>query len=114
MLRHERASYERVAAVSKYQWLLFLHIVSVLFLVGGAATSTALGIASTNIQATHRQGTFPNTAALWSCVSHPDPNGPADFTPIEVGEVWENPVSGERATILELARKTGMAAASWK
>ena len=35
-------------------------------------------------------------------VSHPDPNGLADFTPIEVGEVWENPVSGERATILEL------------
>ncbi len=33
--------------MSKYQWLLFLHIVSVLFLVGGAATSTALGIAST-------------------------------------------------------------------
>ena len=36
-------------------------------------------------------------------VSHPDPNGLPDFTPIEVGEVWENPVSGERATILELA-----------
>jgi hypothetical protein len=35
-------------------------------------------------------------------MSHPDPNGPADFTPIEVGEVWENPVAGERATILEL------------
>jgi quercetin dioxygenase-like cupin family protein len=35
-------------------------------------------------------------------VSHPDPNGLADVTPIEVGEVWENPVSGERATILEL------------
>ena len=35
-------------------------------------------------------------------MSHPDPNGPADLTPIEVGEVWENPVSRERATILEL------------
>ena len=35
-------------------------------------------------------------------MSHPDPNGPADLTPIEVGEVWENPVTGERATILEL------------
>jgi quercetin dioxygenase-like cupin family protein len=35
-------------------------------------------------------------------VSHPDPNGPADLTPIRVGEVWENPVTGERATILEL------------
>jgi len=34
-------------------------------------------------------------------VSHPDPNGPEDHTPIEVGEVWENPVTGERATILE-------------
>jgi quercetin dioxygenase-like cupin family protein len=34
-------------------------------------------------------------------VSHPDPNGPEDRTPIAVGEVWENPVTGERATILE-------------
>jgi len=38
-------------------------------------------------------------------VSHPDPDGPADLTPIEVGEVWENPVTGERATILELPYK---------
>jgi quercetin dioxygenase-like cupin family protein len=35
-------------------------------------------------------------------VSHPDPNGPADLTPIRVGEVWENPVTRERATLLEL------------
>jgi len=35
-------------------------------------------------------------------MSHPDPDGPPDLTPIEVGEVWENPVTGERATILEL------------
>jgi quercetin dioxygenase-like cupin family protein len=35
-------------------------------------------------------------------MSHPDPNGPADRTPIQVGEVWENPATGERATILEL------------
>jgi quercetin dioxygenase-like cupin family protein len=35
-------------------------------------------------------------------VSHPDPNGPADLTPIRVGEVWENPVTRERATILAL------------
>ena len=35
-------------------------------------------------------------------MSHPDPNGPADLTPIQVGEVWENPVTGERATIVEL------------
>jgi quercetin dioxygenase-like cupin family protein len=35
-------------------------------------------------------------------MSHPDPHGPHDCTPIRVGEVWENPVTGERATILEL------------
>jgi quercetin dioxygenase-like cupin family protein len=35
-------------------------------------------------------------------ISHPDPHGPPDLTPIEVGEVWENPVTGERGTILEL------------
>src|SRR5262249_11036357 len=34
-------------------------------------------------------------------MSHPDPNGPADRKPIETGEVWNNPVTGERATILE-------------
>ena len=38
-------------------------------------------------------------------MSHPDPNGPANLTPIRVGEVWENPVTGERATILELPYK---------
>ena len=32
----------------------------------------------------------------------PYPDGPPDRTPITVGEVWENPVTGERATILEL------------
>jgi len=32
---------------------------------------------------------------------HPDPNGPPDRTQIEVGEVWVNPVTRERATILE-------------
>ena len=35
-------------------------------------------------------------------MSHPDPFGPADRTPISVGEVWQNPVTRERATILEL------------
>jgi mannose-6-phosphate isomerase-like protein (cupin superfamily) len=35
-------------------------------------------------------------------MSHPDPHGPRDLTPIRFGEVWENPVTGERATILEL------------
>jgi len=34
-------------------------------------------------------------------MSHPDPNGPPDRTPIKVGEVWENPVNRERITILE-------------
>ena len=33
---------------------------------------------------------------------HPEPNGPSDRRPIKVGEVWENPVTRERATILEL------------
>jgi quercetin dioxygenase-like cupin family protein len=35
-------------------------------------------------------------------MSHPDPNGPPDLTPIRVGEVLENPVTRERATIIEL------------
>jgi quercetin dioxygenase-like cupin family protein len=35
-------------------------------------------------------------------MSHPDPNGPPDTRPILVGEIWENPVTRERATILEL------------
>ncbi len=34
-------------------------------------------------------------------MSHPDPNGPPDRTPIRVGEIWENPVNRERITILE-------------
>ena len=34
-------------------------------------------------------------------MSHPEPHGPPDRTPIKVGEVWENPVTGERAMILE-------------
>jgi quercetin dioxygenase-like cupin family protein len=35
-------------------------------------------------------------------MSHPDPFAPADLRPIEPGEVWENPVTGERAVILEM------------
>ena len=35
-------------------------------------------------------------------MSHPDPTAPPDRTPIQVGEVWENPATRERATILEL------------
>ena len=34
-------------------------------------------------------------------MSHPEPHGPPDRTPIRVGEVWENPVTRERATIME-------------
>jgi quercetin dioxygenase-like cupin family protein len=35
-------------------------------------------------------------------MSHPDPDGPLDCTPIEIGEVWKNPITGECATIFEL------------
>jgi quercetin dioxygenase-like cupin family protein len=35
-------------------------------------------------------------------MSHPDPHGPPDLTPIQVGDVWENPVTRERAVILDL------------
>jgi quercetin dioxygenase-like cupin family protein len=35
-------------------------------------------------------------------MTHPDPQGIPDRTPIHVGEVWENPVTRERATIIEL------------
>jgi len=35
-------------------------------------------------------------------MSHPDPNGQPDLTPIKEGEVFENPVTRERATLLEL------------
>ena len=35
-------------------------------------------------------------------MSHPDPSGPADRRPIKAGEVWENPVTGERAVILDV------------
>ena len=34
-------------------------------------------------------------------MSHSDPNGAPDRRPIKVGEVWENPVTGERLVILE-------------
>jgi quercetin dioxygenase-like cupin family protein len=38
-------------------------------------------------------------------MSHPDPYGPPDLTPIQIGEVWENPLTRERALILELPFK---------
>ena len=46
-------------------------------------------------------------------MAHPDPCGPPDHTPIQVGEVWENPITGEYATILELPHQNseGRAAA---
>jgi hypothetical protein len=40
----------------------------------------------------------------WARMSHPDPNGAPDRRPIKVGEVWENPVTGERLVILERPR----------
>ena len=39
-------------------------------------------------------------------MSHPDPNGRPDLTPIQIGEIWENPVTRERAKILELPHGT--------
>jgi mannose-6-phosphate isomerase-like protein (cupin superfamily) len=39
-------------------------------------------------------------------VSHPDPEGAPDRRPIEVGEVWENPVTKEYARILDLPWKS--------
>ena len=38
-------------------------------------------------------------------MSPPDPDGSPELTPIQVGEVWENPVTRGRATILELPYK---------
>jgi hypothetical protein len=35
-------------------------------------------------------------------MSHPDAYAPPDRAAIHIGEVWENPMTGERATILEL------------
>lgn len=34
-------------------------------------------------------------------MSHPDPDSPPDRTPVLVGELWVNPVTKERVTILE-------------
>jgi mannose-6-phosphate isomerase-like protein (cupin superfamily) len=36
-------------------------------------------------------------------MGHPDPNGPPDLTPTEIGEILENPVTRERAKIIERA-----------
>jgi quercetin dioxygenase-like cupin family protein len=40
-------------------------------------------------------------------MSHPDASAPADGRPIESGEVWENPVTSERAVDLELPWQNG-------
>lgn len=45
-------------------------------------------------------------------MSHPDPDGPPDLTPIQVGDVLENPVTRERSTVLELPWKNPDARAS--
>jgi quercetin dioxygenase-like cupin family protein len=45
-------------------------------------------------------------------MSHPDPNAAPDLTPIRVGEVWENPVTRERSTVLELPYKNAEGRAS--
>lgn len=45
------------------------------------------------------------SAAKIAGMSHPDPNAPPDRRPIKVGEVWENPVTRERAVIVELAHQ---------
>lgn len=45
-------------------------------------------------------------------MSQPDPDGPPDLTPIQVGEVLENPVTRERSTVLELPWKNPDARAS--
>lgn len=34
-------------------------------------------------------------------MSHLDPNAPVNRTPVEVGELWANPITKERVTILE-------------
>jgi len=46
---------------------------------------------STSMRASESQPLRETRAQM----SHPDPNGPADRTPIEIGEVWDNPVTGE-------------------
>src|SRR5262245_41130015 len=50
-----------------------------------------------------KDGNGPTNKDSWRIIrmSHPEPHGPPDRTPIRVGEVWENPVTRERATILE-------------
>jgi quercetin dioxygenase-like cupin family protein len=60
--------------------------------------ANGLGLGGSSLIALDAKGWFFKS----SHVSHPDPHGPPDLARIQVGEVWENPVTGERATILEL------------
>jgi quercetin dioxygenase-like cupin family protein len=45
---------------------------------------------------------FPHSRSRVTRTSHPDPNGAPDLRPLQVGEIWENPATNERATIVEL------------
>ena len=38
-------------------------------------------------------------------MTFPDTHTPADRTPIRIGEIWENPITREHATIIELPRQ---------
>ena len=50
-----------------------------------------------------QQASSPAVAATRTDrTSHPDPNAQPDRRPIEVGELWENPVTGEYGSALEL------------
>jgi quercetin dioxygenase-like cupin family protein len=57
--------------------------------------------------------TAPAPEVTISPVSHPEPNGPPDLTPVQISEVWENPVTRERAKVVEIPYMTpeGRAAA---
>ena len=46
----------------------------------------------------------------WARMSHLDPNDAPDRRPITVGEVWENPVTGERSVTWSVPGTTLLAA----
>ena len=94
--RGQRTTYEGRDSVKKYMPIPE-HIV--ILLSGIPATS---GTART-----HSELAAPLLADRMSAVrysarmSHPNPQAPPDRRPIEIGEVWENPITRERVTILE-------------
>ena len=45
-------------------------------------------------------------------MSYPDPNAPPDRTPIQIGEVWENPISRSAPRLLIFPTRTPRAAAA--